>query len=125
MKLLFIQEFQVAFRNLENLSAQPPDDALRRQQVIALDAILLGRELDSDHGLPLPYGRQNPRVSQSQDGHKLSARGLQRRSGGWLSWSPELFTKQTYNHARDWLFTAYQETLGRPPDDAGYQTPSL
>jgi hypothetical protein len=23
---------------------------------------------------------------------------------------------------RDGLFTAYQETLGRPPDDAGYQT---
>jgi hypothetical protein len=23
---------------------------------------------------------------------------------------------------RGWLFTAYQKTLDRPPDDAGYQT---
>jgi hypothetical protein len=23
---------------------------------------------------------------------------------------------------RDWLFTAYQETLGRPPNDAGCKT---
>jgi hypothetical protein len=36
--------------------------------------------------------------------------------------SPEFFQTKTYNNVRDWLFTAYQETLGRPPDDAGYKT---
>jgi hypothetical protein len=40
--------------------------------------------------------------------------------GGFVG-SPEYFQRH-YNDARDWLFSAYQDILGRAPDDAGANT---
>jgi len=42
MDLMFIQQFQVALSEFENLTPQPSYDAVRRQQVVAFDAILVG-----------------------------------------------------------------------------------
>jgi BASS family bile acid:Na+ symporter len=46
--------------------------------------------------------------------------GLRRVAAGFVG-SPEYFQKH-YNNARDWLFAAYQDTLGRAPDDSGANT---
>lgn len=52
MNLMLIQEFQVALTDLEDPPAEDPHDGLRRQEVVALDAILIGGESDSDHSAP-------------------------------------------------------------------------
>jgi hypothetical protein len=52
MKLMFMQEFQIPLGHFKDLAAQAPDDTAGGQQVIALDAILIGGELDSDHDTP-------------------------------------------------------------------------
>jgi hypothetical protein len=49
---MFIQEFSIVLGDFEDSSAQPADDALGREQVIAFNAILIGVKLDSDHGIP-------------------------------------------------------------------------
>ena len=65
MKLMFIEEFQIAFGDLENLAAQPADDRIRREDVIAPDAIFVCRKLNSYHGLPPPKNRQDPGIRQA------------------------------------------------------------
>ncbi len=40
---MFIQEFYPALRDFKDLTPQAANDTVRRQQVIALDAILIGR----------------------------------------------------------------------------------
>src|SRR5260370_13142388 len=65
MKLMFIQQFQVALARLKNLPAQPTDDTAGGEQVIALDAILIGGELDSDHNTPPLQCTNSPRMSQA------------------------------------------------------------
>jgi hypothetical protein len=65
MKLMFIQELQVLLGNLEDLAAQPTNHCVRGQQVIALDAISLGSELDSDHDNPPPKSMYEVAVRQA------------------------------------------------------------
>src|SRR5262245_45116327 len=43
---MLIEDFPPTFGDFEDLATQPPDDARRRQQVVALDAVLVGRKLD-------------------------------------------------------------------------------
>jgi hypothetical protein len=49
---MVIEEFQGSLENLKNLSAQPPDDALGRQEIVATHAVLVGRKSNSNHGVP-------------------------------------------------------------------------
>jgi hypothetical protein len=49
---MVIEEFEGGLGYLENLAAEPPDDALGRQQVVALDAVSVSHEADSNHGVP-------------------------------------------------------------------------
>ena len=45
MNLMLIEQSQITLGNFENLAAQPADDTVCRQQIIALDAVLVAREL--------------------------------------------------------------------------------
>jgi len=54
MDLMFIQEFQVALRDLEDLPAQSADDAAGRQQIIPLATVAIGGKLNANHGEPPP-----------------------------------------------------------------------
>jgi hypothetical protein len=49
---MVIEEFEGSLGNLKDLTAETADDALGRQQVVALHAVSVGRESDSDHGIP-------------------------------------------------------------------------
>jgi hypothetical protein len=51
---MFIQQFQVALRNLEYLPSQTADDAAGRQQVIPVNAVAVGGKLNANHGKPPP-----------------------------------------------------------------------
>ena len=52
MNLMLIQESQIALSDFENLAAEPSDDTVCRQEVIASDAVLVGAELNPDHSTP-------------------------------------------------------------------------
>jgi antitoxin (DNA-binding transcriptional repressor) of toxin-antitoxin stability system len=50
--LMIIEKFQVALRDQEHLPSQPTNDAIRREEIIALHAILIAGEANSDHCCP-------------------------------------------------------------------------
>ena len=65
MKLMSIQELEIALGNLEDLAAQTPDDGVRGQQKVAFDTVFVRRKPDSDHRKPPPKRTVEP--SRRQD----------------------------------------------------------
>src|SRR5262245_60781358 len=60
-----IEEFERGLGDFEDLTAEPPDDALGRQEVIAGDAVLIGRESNADHGKPPLQCTKTPTMDQA------------------------------------------------------------
>jgi hypothetical protein len=75
---MVIEEFECGLGNLENLSAEPPDDALGRQEIVSLDAVLVGGKSDSDHDVPRLKCTKTRKTSQ---GNASGAELRQARSG--------------------------------------------
>lgn len=50
MKLMIIQEFQIALRYFKDLTTQTPNDCVRCQEEVALDTILIRSKSDPKHG---------------------------------------------------------------------------
>jgi hypothetical protein len=57
---MFIQDFAVPLANFENMAGKAASHGVGRQQIIALDAVLVGGELNTDH-------TYSPRESQPYD----------------------------------------------------------
>src|SRR5258708_1317181 len=73
MDLKFIQEFQVALRNLEDLPAQPADDAAGREQIIPLATVPIGAKLTADHVEPPPKRPAEPGTVTPHDRRRVPA----------------------------------------------------
>jgi hypothetical protein len=60
-----IEEFERCLRDFENLTAEPSDDALGRQEIVALYAVLIGRKSNADHGIPPLKSTKTPKTGQA------------------------------------------------------------
>jgi hypothetical protein len=61
---MVIEEFKGDLGNFKNLTAESPDDALGRQQIIALHAVLVRQKSDSDHDAPQIKSTMTRKTSQ-------------------------------------------------------------